>query len=271
MLMSMSDQQQAAKVFVGAFLESTLQGKTEYNSLFENFNHGSDWLPPTLYTIDFANAGIDILSDFDDDFNLSTASVPGVSFSAKGFDQWTEDALPDKYGSSSSNNRMLTLTWSSNKYDDKQNDNNGMWLGAWQESQFPVFKVDFDNSLCPIEIGDTLYVSLCSGNTGKDEENISFQIQLTDRQGNTVSLPIDAFGGVPNPLQSSVYKPPFSLLVEASEPVLQAIGIQTDQFEGLSGDIVSMEWIFNENKNSISHKKVEQKLFIGDLRLAKEQ
>lgn len=47
MLLEMDAQQQAAKVMVGAFLRASLQGETEYYSLFSEFAGGAQWLPKT--------------------------------------------------------------------------------------------------------------------------------------------------------------------------------------------------------------------------------
>lgn len=243
-LMPMEEQQQTAKVFIGAFLEATLFGRDEYTSLFEDFACGAQWLPPALYVTDYADSQTVLLDSYDGGFDLSAASSGMVSYSAQGFDVWTENTLPGKGGNS---NRVLTLAWDSEEY----------------AEQTPVFKTVFGQGV--LTTGDKLYVSLCSGNQSPGEEDISFQIKLTDSSGNSAVMSINDFGGVVNPIEAPIAKPLYSMILGTSEPVLQMVCIPTEQFEGLHGDIVSMEWIFDNTYSS----KDRQTLYADDLRVKK--
>lgn len=244
-LMSMDEQQQAAKVFISAFLESTLNKREEYNALFKDFANGADWLPPALYVTDYADSQSVQLDSYDSGFDLGSSSSGMVSYSAQGFDTWTENVLPGKWSNS---NRVLTLTWGSEEYADKHN------------GQTPVFKTEFQQGV--ITSGDKLYVSLCSGKLSPDEENVSFQIKLTDSNGNSSAMNINDFGGVVDPIDAPIAKPLYSMILGTSEPVLQMNCIPTGKFKGLNGEIVSMEWIFD-----VSTSKNGQILYADDLRI----
>lgn len=245
LLMTMEEQQEAAKVFIGAFLASTIQNKTDYNVFFEDFAQGEEWLPKSMYSIDFISSHQSILANFDDDFDLVTGSTEGVSFMAEGFKSWKEINLPTRSeGMFINNNRVLCLELENLK------------------SEEPVFSMDM-NGLDIIAKEDTLYVSLCSGNTDGDNE-ISFNIRLTDSSGSSAELPIESFGGVPDPLHAPVYKFPLFLVISNSEPVLQGISIPLSAFDDLNGEIIKMEWIFNTTDN-----RSDQILYVDDIRVSK--
>lgn len=247
LLMSMEEQQQAAKVFIGSFLEATLLGRDEYIALFKDFAYGGEWLPPALYITDYADSRTVLLDSFDDGFDLSLSSSGKVSYSAQGFDLWTENKLP---GKGENSNRVLILAWGSEEYADKN------------AKQTPVFKTVFQQG--SLTAGDKLYVSLCSR---KQNEDISFQVRLTDSSGNSFSMSINDFGGVVNPIEAPIAKPLYSMLLGTSEPVLQMVCIPTEQFGELHGDIVSMEWIFDNTYIS----KDGQVLYADDLRVEKSK
>ena len=245
LLMPMEDQQEAAKVFIGAFLASTLQNQTDYNSLFENFSQGAEWLPKGVYAMDFISSDQRILANFEDDFDLTTASVEGVSFMAEGFSIWKETDLPTRAGGMMLNdNRVVRLEWHG------------------KLSQ-PVFNIDISSDL-NIETQNKLYISLCSGDEDRKNE-VSFMIRLTDDNGSIAELPIKSFGGVPHSLYAPIYKFPFNSMIKNSEPVLQALCIPLNAFDGLSGKIIKIEWIFNNTDSTNKHI-----LYIDDIRIQKK-
>jgi len=248
LLMSMEEQQTAAKVFISAFLEVTLHGREEYTALFRYFAHGAEWLPPTLYIIDFADSNMILLDNFESGFNLGMSTTGLVTYSSQGFDRWTIAGLPSKFNSS---NRVLKLQWGSQEHIERF----GM--------QTPIFKVEFsENTLL---MGDTLYMSLSSGNESINDPNTSFQIRLTDSSGRTSTMHINDFGGVVNPIDTPIFTPLYLSIIGRSEPVLQMIHISTERFEGLQGEIVSMEWIMDIEATI----KTGQTLFVDDFRIGR--
>jgi len=248
LLMPMEEQQQAAKAFISAFLESTLHGKEEYNVLFRDFTHGADWLPSALYITDYTDSNTVLLDGFDSGFDLRTSTSKLASYTSQGFDRWTHAELPGKWPNS---NRVLLLHWGSKEYAEK--------YGV----QTPIFKTEFANDI--VSAGDKLYISLCSGKESANEPDVSFQIKLTDSAGHTSMMSVNDFGGVVNPIDAPVFKPLFSAIIGVREPVLQMICIPTERFEGLRGNIVSMEWIMDTA--GISNAGLT--LYADDLRVAK--
>jgi len=246
LLMPMEAQQQAAKVFISAFLESTLNGKEEYNALFKDFSYGAQWLPPDKYITSYADSDSLLLDSFDSNYDLMASESMLTSYSAVGFDMWTQTELPGKWPNS---NRVLKLQWGGKEYAEKYG------------PQAPVFKIGFAPGI--VSAGDNLYVSLCSGKVHAGAQDVSFLIKLTDSAGHTSTMSADDFGGVANPIEVPIFKPLFIDITGKSEPVLQMIRIATERFDGLNGDIVSMEWIMDTAEIS----KNGQVLYVDDIRV----
>lgn len=236
-IMSQDEQQQAAKVFITAFLEATLRDRYEYTALFRDFSYGAKWLPPALYITAFANSSMLLLDSFDAGFDMTASSSGLVTYSAQGFETWTRTRLPSNFGSNT--NRVLMLEIGCI----------GGELGP------PVFKVDFANGL--VSSDDVLYMSISSDNYNR---NIYFEIALTDTGGNRVSRHINDFGGVVNPIPVNIFSPLAALSRNNREPVLQMINIPISEFAGLTGEITSMEWIFEVGDTN-------QILYVDDLRV----
>ena len=238
-IMSQEEQQQAAKVFISAFLEAALHGRYEYAALFRDFSYGAEWLPPALYYTAFADSSMLLLDSFDIGFDMAASSTGLVTYSAQGFDMWTRGRLPSNFGRNT--NRVLMLEFG----------------GEENEYGPPVFRAEFASGV--VSAGDVLYMSLSSGNPGDNDSNIYFEIILTDINGNSASRHINDFGGVANPITVNIFSPLASLVSNNREPVLQMVSIPTSEFAGITGEIVSMEWAFEVEDTS-------QTLYIDDLR-----
>jgi hypothetical protein len=87
-------QRQFAKVVISGFLEATLNGKREYLPMFRDHRTAGAWLPKTMYTTRFQEAGYHALAEFDGDIDLTTGSVHGVTIAAEHLSTWNENAVP---------------------------------------------------------------------------------------------------------------------------------------------------------------------------------
>ena len=92
-LISADDQQQVAKVFVNAFLKTTLGSELDYLPLFRDARRGSEWLPDLAYVQQFSDSTFEPIADFEEDLNVLTASAEGATIRANGFATWREEEL----------------------------------------------------------------------------------------------------------------------------------------------------------------------------------
>lgn len=239
-LLTMTQQQQAAKVFIGAFMRASLQGEGGYEALFKDLRQGWQWLPATQYAADYANGRMVLLAGFEEDIDLATAAAEGVQLAAANFDTWREGLLPTKWGGT---NHVLTLGW----YDDDK-----------RQADIPVFTINLAGAQTPLECGDALWLSMAAASR---EHPTLFTLRLTDAGGRVSEQPIAAFGGVGQPLEGEIYRFPFSMGKTQAEPVLQGVRVDTALFAGLAGEIVQVELVMEAEG--------AQTLYVDDIRIEK--
>lgn len=218
-LMPMEEQQRAAKVYIGGFLQATLLQKSAYKAMFWNAEALGAWLPPTQYVTDFA-AGDDLmLATFEEDIDLTSATAAGITLQAQGTATWQERRLPAKW--ESADNHVLSLRW-------EEDGIFGMALGAGAPA---------------VSAQDMLCFSMAWASD--PEEAGSVELRVTDEQGNVAQMPLDAFGAPSLPLEAQMFK--ISYLTGASEaqPVLQGILVGLDKFAGIEGEIVHVELLLH--------------------------
>jgi dienelactone hydrolase len=108
-LMSLEDQLQVAKVYIGAFLDITLKNNSTYLPLFVDARTGQDWLPETIYLNQFEDSSIQPIANFDEDFNLATTTVKGGTITAYNLSVWREQEIQLKWQQKGS--RALYAGW----------------------------------------------------------------------------------------------------------------------------------------------------------------
>jgi dienelactone hydrolase len=97
-LLTGDEQRQIAKVYISAFLEATLHNRREYLPLFEDYRRGRNWLPNTLYVNRYSDDSSKLVSDFGEDADLTTTTVPGGHLSADNLTLWREAKIPFRSG-----------------------------------------------------------------------------------------------------------------------------------------------------------------------------
>jgi hypothetical protein len=111
-LITEEEQRQFSKVTIGAFLEATLHGKSEYLPMFRDHRVAGGWLPKTMYITRFQESGFKPLATFDEDVDVTTGSVSGVTISADSLATWKENALNLRSGTGDAiNTNAVTLGW----------------------------------------------------------------------------------------------------------------------------------------------------------------
>tara|TARA_R110002073_G_scaffold313380_3_gene485311 strand:+ start:19467 stop:21956 length:2490 start_codon:yes stop_codon:yes gene_type:complete len=114
-LLSGEDQREIAKVYISAFLETTLRGNKSYLPLFADVRTGKDWLPETIYLNQFEDSNTKLIGTFDEDFDVTTLTEDSSSVSSSRLTVWKEKQIPMKWGSKTS--RGLFLGWHYKKKD----------------------------------------------------------------------------------------------------------------------------------------------------------
>lgn len=86
-IMDAADQREIAKVYISAFIDSTLGGNDQYIPLFRDVRYGSEWLPNTQYVTRFETDQFHSLVNFNR-MNSKTKFPEGITNEGIGFDVW---------------------------------------------------------------------------------------------------------------------------------------------------------------------------------------
>jgi dienelactone hydrolase len=87
-LLKPEEQRTIAKVYISAFLDATLRGRSEYIPMFRNHRCAAAWLPNTVCFNRFEESDFHVLADFDESIDVTKASVPGAYLRGEGLSVW---------------------------------------------------------------------------------------------------------------------------------------------------------------------------------------
>ncbi len=110
-LISGEEQRQIAKVYMGAFLETTLKGNPSYMPLFKDYRYAEEWLPETYYINRFEDSETQLLVDFDEDIDVTTTTFDGGKLMGEELRVWREEDFGFRRGSGIRMNKAVYLGW----------------------------------------------------------------------------------------------------------------------------------------------------------------
>jgi dienelactone hydrolase len=93
-LLEGEEQRRFALVYVTAFMEANLKGRTEYLPLFRDHRIIGGWLPKTMYITQFQESSFRPLATFEEDIDVTTGTAEGVRIRGDSLATWKEDVLP---------------------------------------------------------------------------------------------------------------------------------------------------------------------------------
>jgi dienelactone hydrolase len=232
-LLAAEDQRRIAAVYISAFLESTIHNRREYVPLFRDVRAGRQWLPDALCVNRYEDATWTPVASFDEDADVTTATMPGARISAGNLSVWKEGRIP---------------------FRDGDRERNGVFLGWNRKTEkpvpVPVYAVSLPESA---GLGGDSILALAmsamddnpevpkgakerkekDGKAKKDPEPVDFTVELTDAGGRTAAFPLTHFGALQPPLKARFTKLAFldeMAYKKAAEPVLQTIELPLRAF-----------------------------------------
>lgn len=167
-LLSAQEQQQIAKVYISAFLETTLKNQREYLPLFVDHRRGKDWLPKTLILNQFESASFKPLVDFNADIDVTTSSVDEGMISAENLTIWREQEVKMKRGTKGT--RAAVIGWHSEDDETEQDEVSNKDFDAG--TKIAIFTVELDANV------SARTVSI------DDNSTLSFSIAASDEKTN---------------------------------------------------------------------------------------
>lgn len=238
-LLSPDEQRQFSKVVIGGFLEATLHGRTEYLPMFRDHRAIGAWLPKTMYITRFEESGFAPLATFDEDVDVTTGSLPGVTLHGDSLATWKENSLNLRDNQNDLiNTNAVTLGWNNHLRADTTK------LGT--PASYTVALTDSLTSALHVGAGTAIYLSLAptdarpgprapardstkkdadstrGGGRGgrgrggrgggggkaepKDSTPVDLTVELTDAAGHKARLPLSRYGVPRRPLEIHILR-----------------------------------------------------------------
>lgn len=281
-LMPMEDQLTIGKTYISAFLQTTLQGKKEYEALFKDHRAGEQWLPETIYLNQYQNSDWKMLVDFEEDLDLTTTSSDG-NISAKNLTVWREQLVSMKWGNKATRaayigwdslayeadtasfmialnepidaatTSTLTFELSESKegtYPDKQRDKE--LREKEKEGEAENEEADDD----PANASDQEEEETEEEEEKKAPEPLDFSILLSDAKGNQIQTKLSDYSYLQRQITVDILKNTGLQSTKGSEAVyntffvnLQALATSNPAFD--MTNIVSVKFIFDQNSKGV--------------------
>jgi dienelactone hydrolase len=218
-LMDGDQQRQIARVYLSAYLDVTLRGRSAYLPLLQDYRAGLAWLPDsTSYASRYEDGGTHKVSTFDEDLDLLSTTTPGGMEQGEGLAAWKEQGLRLR-PSFPQENKALYLGWKR------------------AEGQIPGYAIalpDARSTEWQVGSGSVLTFSLADSRTAAAKlQPLDLTVEVTDAAGNGARLPLSKWAEVPLPRQPArLYKlgPLETWLLGAPGPVLQTYRLPLADF-----------------------------------------
>jgi dienelactone hydrolase len=222
-------QRRVAAVYVTSFLEATLHGREEYVPFFRDHRAGAHWLPRDIYITRFEDSTCEIIADFEEDSDLSTATLDGAVINGHGLAACRERDLRFRTGVSKLNHGVF-LSWEPRK--------GRRWC---RKSGAPSYSIALPEDLgAKLGLSEksclTFAVALSEEMRDRDKM-VDMSVQLVTRDGATVSLPLSDFQQVPPALEVRLTKFGYRASRYGSpyEPTLQTVVLPLSRFVDANG------------------------------------
>ena len=193
-LMPTEDQMEFARVYVTAFLDSTLRNEDRWLPLFRDHRVAGEWLPPTMYITRFQDESYRRLAGFEEDIDVTTGTAPGVRLSAEGLSEWREGELMLR-----SSNRPTTS---------RSQETQGVWLGWGADAGDGESDAGAEGS----EVGEgaslEMALAVVRGNSAdaRPGADVDLTVQAVDRSGRAGSVRLSDYGPLREPLEMRIYR-----------------------------------------------------------------
>ncbi|MFT5750713.1 MAG: dienelactone hydrolase [Flavobacteriales bacterium] len=257
-LLTEEEQREIAKIYISAFLESTLKNNDRYRPLFADARTGKAWLPETIYLNQYQDANFSPLTTFDEDFDVSTTTEQEGVISSKNLSVWREQEIALKWGEKGS--RAAYIGWHYQDLEDKD-ETEGAQINIIPDSIKASYTLHFPEGISKVDSTSALSFSLAESKESTDpksrgkwknneedeiededkneedkdedktqaddekeddpEDPIDFTIILEDFQGQKIQFPLSQFSALQREIEVRIWKADFISGDSSSENVFQ--------------------------------------------------
>jgi hypothetical protein len=188
-IMDAEKQRQVARVLLSAFLEATLNDKEQYRPIFKDVRKAAAWLPDDIYVNQYEDSNFKVIADFDEDFDVTTTTIPGGQLLGENLDTWQEAHVPYRFKN-------------------KPPQENATVVLEWKRGSDPNKIASYTITLSPettTNLGLNPNTKLAFSIGAAEEEPNEFKpldltIELCDADGDSALLPLSTVGPIRPPL-----------------------------------------------------------------------
>ncbi|MBV9612718.1 MAG: hypothetical protein JO091_09600 [Acidobacteriaceae bacterium] len=239
-LLSGEDQRRIAKVYIAAFVETTLHNRREYIPLFEDFRRVSDWLPKTLYINRYEDAAAKTLCNFSEDADVTTTTIPGGHIDGRDLTVWREGRIPYRNGDRDYNG--VFLGWNRQHRKGRPVPTAATYAIEVPENLPRDWQLDRDSAVSlSVAVSEEQAPPPGKKPEGKDSEDdgdkkpelTDFTVEMQTRDGVVAALPLSRFAALLPPIKVTFTKLAFldtNNYKNASEPIFQTIELPLRDF-----------------------------------------
>ncbi|WP_160680415.1 hypothetical protein [Clostridium sp. C8-1-8] len=241
-LLKASEQQEVAKVYISAFLDTTLKNNQSYKPMFENYQYASKWLPKSAYINDYQDSKFETISNFEEDQDLTTGTLKGVTLSGTNLSFAEKNQGFKRPNNAFQDNSVLSINL-------RKSDSS--------------YKIDLsEDALKALQLktDSKLSLSVASNDEASYKKGSFdakyFTIKATDKNGNSASVKLEDY----NILHPSIGLKMSKLFFFTQgrfggdfEPVLQVFNIPLKDFKAANSNfntdtLKSIEFVFDKDK-----------------------
>jgi len=186
-IMDMESQRKVAKVLISAFLEATLNNRDEYLPMFKDVRKAGQWLPEDIYINRYEDSNFKVIADFEEDFDVTTTTIPGGRLHGENLQMWKEAHVPYRTkGDSTQENAAVVLEWDNAE----EQDPNSMEIGSYTVTLSSEIVTEIDLS------GDSNIIFSIGAESEDQYEPLDLTIELCDGDRDCAALPLSSIGPV---------------------------------------------------------------------------
>jgi hypothetical protein len=232
-LMEPEAQRQVARVAVGAFLEAVLYGRTDYRALFRDPRRAEAWFPETVIISQYQDGSTQLVSTYEEDVDVRTATMPGGVQGAEHMTLWREGPVAGKW--ETTGNQAVILGWHT----------------AASIDATPTYFVRFPDEDIVVRETSSLVFDLADANLDPtlDDGNrwappssrplIDLTVAVVDSDGDAACLPLSHVALLLPQLEGQLGKAGFMSLLPTSEAVFQRFAFPMEDFVNANPDFDS--------------------------------
>jgi hypothetical protein len=235
-LMDIESQRKVAKVLISAFLEATLNNKDEYLPMFKDIRKAGPLLPEDIYINRYEDSNFIIIADFEEDFDVTTTTIPGGRLDGENLRTWKEAHVPYRTKENSNQeNSTVVLEWANEPFDSAQGEDCLLAERRRGTSEIGSYTLTLNPEVVKeLELNRNMSIVFSIGAENENQhEPLDLTIELCDDSGNCAALPLNSVGPVHPALIVRLAKWKWlekKFIEEFSERILQTYEIPIHSF-----------------------------------------